>query len=330
MKLILIATACMSTTILLTSCNFLESLGPPPPPPPDTTPPSIVSITPGNGAVGISKDVKIKLKFSETMNKIATELAYVSTDMPSVQFTWSENDTTLEIDPAGDLNYTLSGKEYSFNLGAAATDLAGNALSPISSTFRTFKELNATLKSDATRDGWVRSDSEFDIAGTRLYIGDSTLVDNAQYKSYLSFDLSSLEATGLTTSDRLTSAKLRLFQGDAPDGSPYTNLALNGKKLIATHVSYGSSLNGNDFNTSVLGEFGTTIDDADLEWKEYVNGLSFVQNDWDNRDQRGKRSQYMLYFPKATDGDASADIARFNAGNNASNQPELRITYLVP
>ena len=324
MKIIQVIIVGLSTTTLLTACPFEQ------PPPPDTTPPNIVSITPGNGAIGISKDVKIKLKFSETMNKTSTELAYQSTDMPNVQFSWSENDTILEIDPAGDLNYTLSGKEYSFSLGAAATDLAGNALNPIASTFRTFKELNATLKSDAARDGWVRSDNEFDSTATRLYIGDSTLVDNAQYKSYLSFDLSSLEATGLTTSDLMTSAKLRLFQGDAPDGLPYTNLALNGKKLIATHVSYGSSLNGSDFNTSVLGEFGMTIDDADIEWKEYQNGLLFVQNDWDNRDQRGKRSQYMLYFPKATDGDGSADVARFNAGNNASNQPELKITYLVP
>ncbi len=327
MKRILIATACMSTAILLTACPFEQQ---PPPPPPDTTPPSIVSIAPGNGAIGVSKDVKIKLKFSETMNRTSTELAYQSADMPSVQFNWSENDTLLEIDPAGDLNYSPSGKEYSFNLGAAATDLAGNALSPIASTFKTFKELSATLKSDAARDGWVRSDSEFDSAGNLLRIGDSALVDNAQYKSYLSFDLSGLEATGLTTSDLMTSAKLRLFQGNVPDGLPYTNLALGAKKLIATHVSYGSVLNGSDFNTSVLGEFSTTIDDGDLEWKEYLNGLSFVQNDWDNRETRGKRSQYMLYFPKATDGDGSADIAYFNAGNNASNQPELRITYLVP
>ncbi len=327
MKLILIATVCMSSTMLLTACPFEPQ---PPPPPPDTTPPSIVSITPGNGAVGIAKNAKITLKFSETMNKIATELAYVSTDMPGVQFTWSENDTMLEIDPVGDLNYTSTGKDYSFSLGAGSTDLAGNALTPIASTFKTFKELNATLKSDAARDGWVRSNGEFDSNALRLSVGDSTLVDNAQYKSYLSFDLSNLEVTGLTTSDRLISAKLRLFQGDAALGSPYTNLALNGKKLIATHVSYGSFLNGSDFNTSVLGEFDTTIGDASLEWKEYQNGLTFVQNDWDNREARGKRSQYMLYFPKATDGDGIADIALFNAGDNASNQPELRITYLVP
>jgi Bacterial Ig-like domain len=327
MKIIQVIIVGLSTTALLTACPFEQ---PPPPPPPDTTPPNIVSITPGNGAIGISKNAKITLKFSETMNKTATELAYLSTDMPSVQFTWSQNDTTLEIDPVGDLSYTSTGKEYSFSLGAAATDLAGNALSPIASTFRTFKELSATLKSDAARDGWVRSDNQFDNKGIRLFVGDSTLVDNTQYKSYLSFDLSSLEATGLTTSDLMTSAKLRLFQGNVPDGLPYTNLALGGKKLIATHVSYGTILNGSDFNTSVLGEFGTTIDDGDLEWKEYLNGLLFVQNDWDNRETRGKRSQYMLYFPKATDGDGSADIAYLNAGDNASNQPELKITYLVP
>jgi hypothetical protein len=322
MKIIHVTTICLSTALFLTACPFE------PQPPPDTTPPSIVSITPGNGAVGIAKDAKITIKFSEPMNKIATQLAYTSTDLPSVQFTWSENDTTLEIDPVGDLNYISTGKEYSFSLGATATDLAGDALSPINSTFRTFKELTTTLKSDAARDGWIRSDNAVDTT-SKLNVGDSTFVDNAQYKSYLSFDLSSLEVSGLTLSDRIILAKLRLFQ-DFPVGLPYTNLAFNGKKLMAAHVNYGNTLDAIDFNTSILGEFNTTIDDTDLEWKEYLNGLSFVQNDWDNRKARGKRSQYMLFFPKATNGDGIADIAHFKAGDNASNQPELKITYLVP
>jgi hypothetical protein len=301
---------------------------PPPPPPADTTAPTIASITPNNGAVGVAKDVKIVITFSEAMNKTATELAYQSADMPSVAFAWSDGDTKLEIDPVGDLTYTSGGKEYSFKLTNAATDLAGNALTEVSSTFRTFRELSKTIESNASLDGDVRSNGTVDTACSDLCVGDSGTVDNAQYKGFLSFSLSDLVADGLTTSDRITSATLRVYQY-AIQGSPYTDLDIGSQRLIAAHVNYGSTLTADDFNTAILANLGNISNDTIIEWKS-VSALSAARDDWDNRVARSNRSQYMLYFAQATDGDGNADLALLRSGDAVSNRPQLVLKYLVP
>lgn len=304
---------------------------PPPPPAVDTVAPTIVSISPGNGEIGVAKDVKIVVTFSEAMNKTATELAYQSSDMPAVAFAWSDGDTKLTIDPASDLSYTVSGKLYTFKLTNAATDLAGNALTEVSSTFRTFKEWTRIVESSSALDGHIRSDGvvEGPCFGDYICVGDSNLVDNAQYKGFLSFNIASLGTDGLTTSDRITSATLRIYQGAAPAGTPYTDLKLGGKGLIVAHTVYGSTLTAADFNTAPIGEFPETGLSTAVAWKVFEGGLDFVRDDWDNRASRGNRSQYVMFFPKATDGDGAADIARFNSGEMV-NSPQLVVKFLVP
>jgi hypothetical protein len=301
------------------------------PPPADTTAPTIVSITPGNGAIGVAKDVKIVVTFSEAMNKTSTVQAYQSADMSSASFAWSEGDTKLEIDPVGDLDYTAGGKEYTFKLTNAATDLAGNALTEVSSTFRTFRELTKTIESSSALDGHVRSDGEVNnvCSGDYICVGDSSLVGNAQYKGFLSFNLSSLETDGLTTSDRITSATLRIYQGAAPLGTPYTDLKLGSKGLIVAHANYGSTLTAGDFNTAPMGEFPETGQSTLVAWKQFEGGLGFARDDWDNRAARGNRSQYVMFFPLATDGDGAVDVVRLNPGEMA-NSPQLVVNFLVP
>jgi hypothetical protein len=321
-RLILLA---LTSAIALTACPT-----PPAPTPGDTSAPTIVSITPNNGAIGLAADAKIVITFSEAMNKTATELAYQSNDMLSVSFTWSEGDTKLEIDPVNDLIYTPTGKNYDFKLSNTATDLAGNQLNEISSTFKTFRQLSKTLESSATLDGDIRSDGEVNAACLdRICVGDSSAVDNAQYKGYLSFNLASLETDGLTTSDRIVSANLRVYQS-LVQGAPYTDLKLGSKGLIVEHTSYGSSLTATDFNTDLLGAFPETGLSPAIAWKDFDGGRDFVRNDWDNRATRGNRSQYVLFFAKATDGDGNFDIARFNSSNSVSNHPELVVKFLVP
>lgn len=175
---------------------------PPPPtgdPPPspqagDTTAPSIVSVTPNNSAVGVEKDVKIRIEFSEAMNRQATELAYQSADIPAVTFTWSKGDTRLEISPATPLDCTPTGKLYTFKLKSTATDLAGNALAAFTSSFTTFKELTKTLTGVAALDGIVVADGSLDTTDLSMIVGDDK--NNLQIKAFLSFDLGGLETAG--------------------------------------------------------------------------------------------------------------------------------------
>ena len=168
-----------------------------------------------------------------------------------------------------------------------------------------------------------------DCSTTLICIGDSSAVDNAQYKGYLSFNLASLETDGLTTSDRIVSANLRVYQFSAT-GTPYSDLKLGSKGLIVEHTSYGSTLTAADFNNDLLGAFPETGQSAAVAWKDFDGGRDFVRNDWDNRATRGNRSQYILYFAKATDGDGVADIARFNSSDSADHHPELVVKFLVP
>jgi hypothetical protein len=278
----------------------------------------------------VAKDAKIVISFSEAMNRQATELAYQSADMPAVTFTWSNGDTTLEIDPVGDLEYTNSGKVYTFKLKNTATDLAGNALNAFTSSFATFRELTRTIESSPTLDGDIRSDGAVNNSGCpTICVGDSGAVDNAQYKGFVSFDLSSLETEGLTVPDRITSSTLRVFQNDVVS-SPYTDLVLGSKHLLAAHVDYGALLSANDFNTPILHDLGDLSTDTALEYKTNPNALESVRDDWANRTTRKNRSQFMLYFPLATDGDGIADVAHFNSSDDASNHPELKVKFLVP
>lgn len=310
--------------------NVTQGDAPPPPPPPgDTTPPSIVSITPNNGSIGVNKNVKIVIDFSEAMNRQTTELAYQSADIPAVTFTWSNGDTRLEIDPVGDLEYTSAGKVYRFNLNNSATDLAGNKLAPVTSSFTTFRELTRTLTSVAALDGDVRGDGAVDTNGVSIIVGDSGASDNAQYKGFVSFDLSSFATEGLTVPGRITSAQLRVYQNGIA-GTPYTDLVLGGKHLMAAHVDYGPSLNAADFSTSILHELGELSANAIVEYKLISDALESVRDDWANRASRNNRSQFMFFFARATDGDSVFDAARLTARESTTNPPELRVTFLVP
>ncbi len=300
---------------------------PPPPPPGDTTPPSIVSVTPNNGAIGVAKDAKIRIEFSEPMNRQATELAYQSADMPAVSFTWFSNDTKLEIDPVSDLEYTNTGKLYNFKLKNTATDVAGNALAAFGSSFTTFKELTRKLISDDALNGFVRGDGFVDTTHD-VVAGDSSVTDNAQLKGFFGFDLSSLETDGLTVPDNIASATLRVNQFGVR-GSPYTDLILGNKHLLAAHVDYGAVLNFNDFNTPILHDLGDLSTDASLGYKTNSNALESVKDDWTNRTTRKNRSQFMLFFPKTTDGDGITDDVRLGSRAGA-NPPELTVTFLVP
>jgi hypothetical protein len=277
----------------------------------------------------VNKNVKIVIDFSEAMNRQATELAYQSTDMPAVTFTWSNNDTRLEIDPVGDLQYTSTGKVYNFKLTNTATDLAGNKLTTVNSSFTTFRELTRTLKSLAALDGRVRGDGTVDTNDNEAWVGDSSGAANAQYKGFLSFNLSPLETDGLTVAGRITSATLRAYQ-TGTTGTPYNDLSLGGKYVIAAHVAYGAALNAADFNTPILHDLGQISANSLSEYKDVQNAVESVRDDWTNRTSRDNRSQYMLYFTQATDGDGNLDIAKFASRDNTSNHPELEVKFLVP
>jgi Bacterial Ig-like domain len=308
---------------------------PPTPPPSDTTAPTIVSVSPDNAENGVEANAKIRIEFSEPMNQAATEAAYQSTDMPSVTFAWSPNGRKLEIDPVGDLEYgnlalTPAGRVYGFTIQNTAKDLAGNALPPLTSTFKTLYRITRTLSSVAALDGYIEGDGDVKATDTAILVGDGSFPNNAQIKGFLSFSLTILAQDGLTNPERITSAKLRIFQPIDFIGSPYTDLQLGGRHLLAAHIVYGPTLNFVDFNSAILHNLGEISRDDAIEYKQSDTALESVRNDWAERTRRDDRSQFMLFFPLSTNGDDFMDTALFNSREEGSNPPQLEITYLIP
>lgn len=268
------------------------------------------------------------------MNQAATEAAYQSTDMPAVTFAWSPNGRRLEIDPVGDLEYgnsaiTPAGRVYGFTIQNTAKDLAGNALAPLTSTFKTLYRITRPLTSVAALDGYIQGDGKVEATSTGIFVGDDGLPNNAQIKGFLSFSLTILADDGLTTPERIISAELRVYQPSAFVGSAYTELQLGGRHLLAAHIVYGPTLDFVDFNSAILHNLGEISRDDTIEYKVNDNALESVRNDWAERTRRDDRSQFMLFFPLATNGDDFTDAALFNSREEGSNPPQLEITYLV-
>jgi len=98
---------------------------------PDTEAPTVVSVSPPNGATGVTDDATILITFSEPMDRSSTQNALQASSLGGVTFNWPD-DRTLEIIPTG-LSYAQGGhdvvsNQYQYGLTTFATDLAGNPL----------------------------------------------------------------------------------------------------------------------------------------------------------------------------------------------------------
>ena len=118
--------------------------------------------------------------------------------------------------------------------------------------------LSATFYSDPIVDGWVDgfqgtsncySGEEINQIST-LRVGESTTVSWHEYRSFVSFDVSSLLGA------EILSATLFLYQTDVV-GSPYST----GGPIITDLVDYGDSLNLDDWCVSAIASSIGTISD---------------------------------------------------------------------
>jgi hypothetical protein len=113
-------------------------------------------------------------------------------------------------------------------------------------------------------------------------------------------------------------------------GSPFTDLQVGDRQLLAAHVVYGSTLNFGDFNSAILHDLGEISSNSTSEYKVARNALESVRDDWAERVARDNRAQFMLFFPLPTDADGQTDVVSFASRELLSNPPELDVTFLVP
>lgn len=287
--------------------------------PADTTPPAIASTTPTANETGVGATTKIVVTFTESMDPATVEAAYSSADLPASQasFAWNEANTVLTINADAGLDYAegigtdpsaVPAKTYTISIGTGATDYAGNALeAPLALTFATKRRMVAAFGLDAAL-------TRVSLGGSLLgpsndmWIGDNA-VDNT-YRSYVTFDLSTLPSDAVVESAQYAARQL------APEGAPY-NLGA----VMAQHLSFPTLNNlGSVQPISLPGAYSQ---DATAESKA-IDVTSQVADDILHRAERNSRSQYRLQIDQATNSNSTTDKAIFAKGTF-----EMTVVYVA-
>ncbi|WP_181392075.1 Ig-like domain-containing protein [Deinococcus irradiatisoli] len=333
----------MLASLTLSACTGSTT---PTPDPGDTTPPSIVSVTPASGAVGVAKDSNIVVTFSEPMNQASAQAAFQSATLGASTITWNASGTVMTVNPNADLMYTSSGQTYSFQITNTATDLKGNPLSnPTSATFKTFRQLSATLPLKASTVGEISNTFAVNSVSADVVVGD--LANNTSRRGFFGFDLTGLPAD--LNPVNVLAARVRMYVNTPIVGTPFTDLfqscsgsfcLFQGKSVVMEHVAYGNTIAGSAYGIAPL-----SADLRGLTDETPCSGLvclfvgtstgwnasdisAWLKDDLTNRAARGNLSEVRLSFPKDTNGDNAADnIAVSNAG---ATKAQLVVTYLMP
>jgi hypothetical protein len=295
----------------------------------DTTQPTVVSIDPPDGATGVRDDQSIVITFSEKMDQVSTQAAYQSAGLPAseVTFDWNAEGTTLTLKPNDFLEYaagedpSIEAKTYALSVTSTAKDVAGNSLTPFSSSFSTLRVISAAIYGTASLDGEVyggfpggaRSDRASIIVG---HGGDTT------FRGFFSFDL-----TGIPTGVVANEARL-IINKEGVVNNPYEKYS----SILLDHVLYGESLSGGDHDTSSLADLGI-FDSASAPATGYLGSdvTSAINNDLANRLVRGNRSQYRLRFPLEATEKGPGEYVSFTTSEGPEGQrPFLNVVYYLP
>jgi Bacterial Ig-like domain len=299
----------------------------------DTTSPTVVAIYPPDGATGVKEDQSIVITFDEKMDQAATEAAYQSADLPAteVTFSWNTEGTTLTIKPKDFLEYaagdssSIAAKTYALSVTSNADDVAGNALTPFSSSFSTLKVISAAIYAAADQTGYIEDVGGDLLSGSptaAICVGDSNF--SSPVRGFFGFDL-----TGIPEGAVADKARLIIYK-EGVKGAPY---ALS--SVFLEHVSYpvpliDSGESSYQYDTPVLSDLGifdSTISPATGYLSSDV--ISEVVRDLRNRVEQSNRSQYRLRA--GSNGDDTTDCVQFTGSEGPNGQrPFLNVVYYIP
>jgi hypothetical protein len=288
----------------------------------DVDPPVVLSVSPADGEIGVMPDVPLVIAFSEPMDKAATQAAYQSSDIPSgsVTMTWNDAGDELTVTPNEPLAWGQGTDEaqtdaiaYAYTLTTAARDLAGNELAADHAVeFSTIRQILQTLPPLGPWSGRIRADGF--VAFDYIMVGDSGAQENAQYKGFVSFEISGLP-DGIT---ELQGAEMHLHHYSSV-GDPYLDLG----QLMAHDLEF-TSMDVATFGAPSLGEVGMLSDAEDDGWR-ILDVTSFVADDYEaDRDA----TQFRLEFETATDFNEDQDVAYLQT--TSTDPAVMYLLYLIP
>lgn len=269
-------------------------------PEPDITPPTLISASPTNGTRGLPRDTKIKLTFSEPMNRASVERAFsfITPEGTALGSTWNTSGTEVEFTPAALLPHGIT---VSWLLSTEATDLAGNAFDSASALF-------GIIDLQVHRIGLTTPNSK--LASTESIpqystwpIGDDS--ENRPYHGFITFSLDSLVSARVT---QILSAKLT-WRYVNPGVGPFSTLG----RFVVEPVNYGAFTNDTFLTPSV----GTPLllGYQDLGVSSGFTNIpvtAMVVDAWNQRASRWYSAQFRLRFESWTDNDSAPDSLEIN------------------
>ena len=191
--------------------------------------------------------------------------------------------------------------------------------------------VTVTFTSIGSEDGWVRESNETsNVGGTARTTGSGSRpirpgdgTQDRQYKSFLSFDTSSIPA-GAT----IQSATVRLRRGTVRGSNPFTS-GFGQCRVDVNSGGFGgnTALQSSDFQAAATAVNAATLSApaANLDWSEGVlnaAGLAAINVNG--------RTQVRVYFDLDDNDNGSDDHMGYYSGNNsnAANHPQLVVTYV--
>jgi len=297
----------------------------------DMGPPRVLSVTPADGEDSVSAQVNIVVTFSKPMNKVATQAAYQSPDIPpgQVVFSWNETGTELTVDPASDLEYatgadpqTLTARAYAYFISTVAEDLSGNALDQQTNvTFYTLRHVvDQTLAApDSSLSSSWRSDNTIGTGDclTQYCVGDSQSAPNRYYVVGLTFDLTRLAPGAVLESATLSSAQ------NTVSGNPLANLGTLNLEQVSYSVVDAVSQDGLFVAPALasgnpVGVFSTSATPGDRS----MNVATQVEA---SRNQGDSVVQFRLKWTHDSNFDGISDVFTYLPGTT-----QLTLSYLAP
>lgn len=293
---------------------------------PDTTPPVLLSMSPEDGAVGLRADTVVTLRFSEAMDPSSVHGTLATADLGEVDLEWNSAGDTLTIRPREPLAYAegddpdeVEALRYQVVLGSAATDLEGNPLGPgATTTFGTLRRITVDVPPDESMSGSIHPDGFADFLADEFMVGDNHLDEGV--RAVMTFQLGDLPAELVELESAHLAAELA-----SEFGLPFD---LGGAVLV-DHVTYdgltseaqiNAAFNASQAPLANLGPFANAESDQVLH-----DVKAAVVDDWEHRDLRHSRSQYLFRFAEFTDLDGEIDVITFHEHATA-----LKLVYLTP
>jgi hypothetical protein len=267
----------------------------------DTPAPRVLQTSPSEGAVAVSPQTRILLRFSQPMDEATTEAAISFAGPSEVTWSasWEESDTLLSLAPTqpldsayvtlqGDQALEIASPTYTLTLGESAVDVHGQHVGAFSLHFQTPRQVKHTLPAVEKLSGVLRGDS-------------------GRYYGFLTYDLGELAGRGR----RISSVTLHGGQQSLDASVPV--YAVNFSELSAAALSAPGEL----IATVPAGTPG------DVALPPVTFGL------FDGRDatylSQGRYAQVRLVLPK----DIASDDWTEGA-TKALRASSLEVEYLLP